>query len=280
MDYLCIGHVCQDVSGKGYILGGSVSYCSHFARLLGKKVGILTSFGRDFKFNKQFKGKNIHCKKSKTTTIFENVYTKKKRTQYLHQRAVPLKAKDIPEKWRDAPLVHLAPIANEIAPSVIKAFSKDTLIAATPQGWMRKWDKKKGKVSPRKIDWKKLKGIDIIILSDEDLGGVQTVPTTLTDLFEVVVLTRGSKPALVYSNGKCLESPVYETNVLDPTGAGDSFATGFLLKYQETRNLSKAMSFGHVLASVCIGHKGLIGEFKPKKIKKRYFRHRKLSKRK
>ena len=42
-----------------------------------------------------------------------------------------------------------------------------------------------------------------------------------------MVLTRGDKSATVFKDGQQQDFPTYPTNVVDPTGAGDTFATGF-----------------------------------------------------
>lgn len=270
IDYLSIGHVCQDIVSNGYALGGTVSYCSIAAQLLGKQAGMLTSFGNDFSFLSDFQNIMVQYKPSTNTTIFENVYHPTHRTQYLFKRAAGILVEDLPTQWKKAPLVHLGPIADEIDFNLIKAFAPTTIIAATPQGWLRQWDEKTRVVSPKEFDWHQLAGIDILILSDEDILGYEQIFPMIVQQTPIVVLTRGEQPASVFQKGQRLDFPVFPTNVVDPTGAGDTFATGFLLKYLETKNLTKAMSYGHVVASFCIEAKGLIGLTNLVKVEKRY----------
>ena len=92
-------------------------------------------------------------------------------------------------------LVHLGPIADEVDFSIIKSFSPATLIAATPQGWLRQWDEKTRKISPKIFDWDKLKGIDILILSDEDILGYEALFPSIIQQIPIVVLTKGVKSA-------------------------------------------------------------------------------------
>jgi len=270
IDYLSIGHVCQDIVPEGYALGGTVSYCSIAAHLLGKKTAILTSFSDDFSFLSAFQDISIHSIPSANTTIFKNVYHPTHRAQYLFKRATSIQAIDLPSKWKNVPLVHLGPIADEVDFSIIKSFSPTTIIAATPQGWLRQWDEKTGKISPKSFDWNKLIGIDILILSEEDISGYESLFPAIIQQIPIVVLTRGEKPASVFETGQEKKFPVFQTKVVDPTGAGDTFATGFLLKYLTTKNITKAMSYGHVIASFCIEAQGLAGLKHLEKVEKRY----------
>ena len=270
IDYLCIGHICQDIVNDGFTLGGSASYCSIAAHLLDKKAGILTSFGENFQFNSTFQPISVHNKKAAKTTIFENVYHPTHRTQYLFERAATIYSTDLPLTLTRVPLVHLAPIADEVDFALINAFHPDTIIAATPQGWMRQWNEKTREVSPKIMDWHLLKGIDILILSDEDINGYEHLFPTIVNQTKIVVLTRGVNPASVFYDGKQLDFPAYQTKVVDPTGAGDTFATGFLVKYLATKDISQAMAYGHIVASFCIEAKGLEGLENLEKVEERF----------
>jgi len=273
LDYLCIGHVCQDIVEDGYALGGSAAYCSLAAHHLGKKAGVLTSFSDNFSFLSAFANISIYNKPSDATTIFANVYQGNDRTQYLYKRAENILASDLPTEWKNAPLVHLGPIADEVDFGLINAFSPNTIIAATPQGWIRQWDEETRIVSPKILDWQKLVGIDILILSEEDILGYEALFPTIIAQTELVVLTRGAKSATVYYQNTQRDFPVFPVEPIDPTGAGDTFATGFLVKYLETKDIAQAMAYAHVVASVCIESKGLNGVANLENVEKRYLEY-------
>jgi hypothetical protein len=76
---------------------------------------------------------------------FENIKTVSGRRQTLHHQAAPILLDHIPQVWRSAPIIHLAPIAREIELSMSEKLS-GSLVGITPQGWMRTWDEN-GQVS-------------------------------------------------------------------------------------------------------------------------------------
>ena len=251
MDYLAIGHTCHDWTSSGYILGGTASYVSLFAKKLENRVGIVTSYGVDFEFKETFKDISIQNISAEKTTVFKNTYLASGREQYLLSRASTILAKDIPLDWQSAKMVHIGPIANEVDFSVINLF-KNSIVCICPQGWMRRWDDD-GKVFYKMIkDWEKLKQADLLILSQEDLGNQLDLIPFLANLFKVLVVTNDSKGADVFFNGKKYHFPAYPVQVVDATGAGDIFAASFLIKYAETLDIATSTAYAHCAASFCI----------------------------
>ena len=53
--------------------------------------------------------------------------------------SVSSESRAVPDAWRLAPLVLLAPLAGEVDPELAGAFPA-ARVAATPQGWLRQWD--------------------------------------------------------------------------------------------------------------------------------------------
>ena len=59
----------------------------------------------------------------------------------------------------------------------------------------------------------------------------------------VVGVTLGSKGAMFSKDGKLYEQKIYETNIVDTMGAGDSFIAGFLTDYFKHGDMVKALDF-------------------------------------
>lgn len=253
--FLSVGHFCYDVSPNGYILGGSASYSTLTARNLGHHARAVTAVGADFdRQNPLLTGIQTVYHESPDTTIFDNQYDAKgHRQQFILGSAQRLKGKDIPIEWRTSNIAYLCPIADEVSAEVVHCFSDETLIGATPQGWLRQWDAS-GKVEAKRWETAKdiLPHIDILILSDEDLRFYPDELEKYISLTAVVVLTRGAKGATLFQNGTQLDSVAYAATEVDPTGAGDVFATAFLIDYYQNRSVKNALNFAHCVASFAV----------------------------
>ena len=257
-EFLCIGFFCHDLKEGDIILGGTASYASLMAAHLGKKTAVLTSVGNDFKFFDLFKkyGIEVLNKPADKTTIFENIYKNGIRTQYIHCRSKPLFINDLPQSWGNAPIVKFCLIADEVDFSLLNAFP-NSLVGATIQGWLRKWDTD-GKITPKIMAWEKLKSIDIIFMSDADIDGFENALPEIIKYAKMVVMTKGAEGASIFYQNKKFEFPSYPVNEVDPTGAGDIFATAFLIHFHETNDLSLSAAFAHAAASYVVEHVGVV----------------------
>src|ERR1051325_11252582 len=133
VDYLVIGHVAHDLTPEGPRLGGTAAYSALTARALGLRVGIVTSSGPETSLDK-LKDIPVFSLPSSRSTTFENIYTEHGRVQYLRARATRLDFNQIPQIWRDASIIHLGPIADEMNSVLPQDFSPG-LLGLTPQGW-------------------------------------------------------------------------------------------------------------------------------------------------
>lgn len=253
--FLSVGHFCYDVSPNGYILGGSAAYSTLTARNLGHCARSVTAVGANFdRQNPLLDGIETVYHQSPSTTIFDNQYDENgHRQQFILGVAQQLKGCDIPHEWRNSNIAYLCPIADEVSAEVVHCFSEETLVGATPQGWLRRWDSK-GRVEAKRWETAKdiLPYIDVLILSDEDL---RTYPDELEKYIEltpIVVLTQGARGATLFQDGTQLGSEAYAVTEVDPTGAGDVFAAAFLINYYQNRLVQEALNFAHCVASFAV----------------------------
>ena len=86
-----------------------------------------------------------------------------------------------------------------------------------------------------------------------------TTPTLqeLAPQARLLVVTDGYHGATVYTKGEATTIPPRRTVEVDPTGAGDVFATSFLLRYAETGDPIVAARFANVVASMSVEAPGM-----------------------
>lgn len=258
-DFVVLGHLTRDEQADGtYTLGGAVTFAAIAARNLGYRVGIVTSAADDFPTPELLDEIEIVRIPCTTTTTFRNLYSQGKRKQFVREIAHSLTAVHVPAAWRGAKIALFGPVAGELDADVIGAFGDGTLRAISPQGWMRQWDES-GRVRAR--SWTEapdlLPRVDALILSEEDLGGYSERLPSYVALAPVVVMTRDVEGCTIYrKHERPLDVPSFPTKVVDPTGAGDSFAAGFLIALHETGDVVYAARFANATASLAIESKG------------------------
>ena len=116
--------------------------------------------------------------------------------------------------------------------------------------------------------------VDVMKLSDEEtelLTGIAKPEDAAFKLIEqgvsVVAVTLGAEGALIATKEGCAQVEGYKANMVDTTGAGDSFWGGFLHKLLEDNQslgditLEEATEytrFGNAVASLCVEKRGAI----------------------
>lgn len=272
-DFLTIGHVTRDLHPDGtFSLGGTVTFAALTAHRLGLAAGIVTCVDAQLaaELPQHLPELALHLRPSPSTTTFMNLYQDGFRTQYLHARAESLFRTDIPTDWQAAPVVLLAPLAQELDPAFVTLFARrpGALIAATPQGWLRQWDAT-GRVWP--APWlaaeKVLPLLDALILSHDDLlpfadGKREEADAMLARwslLVPLLVATDGRYGATLFRHGSAQRFPAYVVNEADPTGAGDVFAAAFLTHLHTYGEPEQAVDFANCAASFSVQQQGIAG---------------------
>lgn len=258
VDYLAIGHITIDDRPDGPRIGGSAAYAALTARAFGLRAGILTAWGEELPAE-ALEGIAILNIGAEHSTRFDNSYIDGARTQRILHQAPELDFHHIPEAWRTASILHLAPVAQEVSPRIL-SYYPDALRGATPQGWLREWDAD-GRVQP--TDWLEaeliLSRLDACILGLEDIGGDQGRIDSMAALCPILLVTEGKAGATLYTQGEMtrIETPMVEE--VDPTGAGDVFAATFLLQLQRSGEPRQAAALAAQVAAHSVMRPGLAG---------------------
>ncbi len=258
VDYLVIGHLACDVTPDGLRLGGTAAYSALTARALGLRVGIVTAFGGEIPLNFP-DGIQVWNVKAERSTTFENIYSPAGRRQVVHHIAPDLAPVHVPEAWQRAPIVHVGPIAGE-AKSLVNGRFGGSILALTPQGWMRSWDEN-GLVHPAR--WveaaQMLPRAGAVVLSIEDVGGDEEELEHLAAATGVLAVTEGPAGARLYWNGDLRRFRAPKQQEVDATGAGDIFAAAFFWRLYTTRDPWAAARFATHLASFSVTRPGMEG---------------------
>lgn len=73
---------------------------------------------------------------------------------------------------------------------------------------------------------------------------------------ELVVVTLAEKGCAVYTETETIYSPGHRVDVVDVTGAGDTFCSSFLFALSEGKDVHVAAAFANAAASICVGKLG------------------------
>jgi sugar/nucleoside kinase (ribokinase family) len=258
VDYLVIGHVAHDLTPQGPRLGGTAAYSALTAQALGLRVGIVTASGPETSLA-PLGSIPILSLASPNSTIFENIYTEQGRIQYLRAQATRLDYSSVPEVWRQASIIHLGPIANEMDAVLPDNFSP-ALLGLTPQGWMRQWD---SECRVSRGEWldadTALARAGAVVISREDVNGDDALIEHMAQQTRVLVVTESAAGAVLYWNGDRRRFRAPKVTEVDATGAGDVFAAAFFTRLVATHDPWEATRFATMLASCSVTRPGLEG---------------------
>jgi sugar/nucleoside kinase (ribokinase family) len=97
-----------------------------------------------------------------------------------------------------------------------------------------------------------LRGVSLLVLSEEDVAFDEASILRYARMVPIVVATRGRNGATVYLGDGGRHFAAYRASEVDLTGAGDVFATAFLVRLRETGDPFLAAPFANCAASLSI----------------------------
>ena len=244
-------------------LGGSATYFSVAASFFTRDIKIVAIVGEDFPDEhidflkgrgvdltglERVAGKTFHWKGqygenlgiAKTLSTELNVFEKF--------------APKLPESYKDAKYVFLANINPELQMDVLKQVKNAELVVCDT---MNLW------ISERKSELlETIKHVDILVLNDaeasqltDDSNLTRAARKILDQGPKRVVIKAGQYGVMTFTKNSFFAAPAYPLeDVIDTTGAGDTFAGGFVGYLASTRDTSekgvrKAILYGTVMAS-------------------------------
>jgi sugar/nucleoside kinase (ribokinase family) len=86
---------------------------------------------------------------------------------------------------------------------------------------------------------------------------------------ELCITTLAEKGSLIYDGSELIEIPAFRTEANDPTGAGDTYAAGFITEYLRSRTLYESGVFASCTASLWVETIGPYIETTEEKVRER-----------
>ena len=266
LDYLVIGHITVDLTASGPVMGGSAAYAALTARALGLRVGVVTVRGSEIPLT-ELDGIPVVAVAAEYSTTFENIYTSTGRIQYVRRMAPKIDFESVPQAWRRARVIHLAPVAQEVSAQLPADFHPE-LLGLTPQGWMRALDED-GRVHA--CAWAQaesaLARAGALVFSIEDVGRDESVIEPMTYVARIMAVTEGSDGVRLFWNGDSRRFLPPAVTEVDPTGAGDIFATAFFTRLLNTRDPWEAARFANRIAAISVTRPGMAGVPSPDEVR-------------
>lgn len=162
---------------------------------------------------------------------------------------------DLPESWHRAAAFHLAPMPMLLQHTLVRALKPlDGLLSLDPYALLRDGDQHL---------WRELlEGLDLFFVSEDEVllsgdaseGLAALAPTT----HRVRILhKRGKRGGVLIDGERRIRWWPRVASVVDPTGAGDAFAAGYLAGHLRREGVERSLQWGVVAASFAIEAPGV-----------------------
>jgi sugar/nucleoside kinase (ribokinase family) len=273
MSIVVIGTVAFDAIETPFgktdkIVGGAATYAGLAASYFYDKVKIVAVVGDDFPaseiadFNKHgIDTEGLQVKKGEKSFFWSGKYHNDMNSRDTLVTELNVLADFdpiIPESYQDCEYLMLGNLTPQVQQTVIKRLKNrpKLIVMDTMNFWM---DIAMGDLLET------IKLIDVLTINDEEarqLSGeyslVKAARKILTMGPKYLIIKKGEHGALLFHEDKIFSAPALPlAEVFDPTGAGDTFAGGFIGYMAKVgtvnfNNMKNAIIFGSALASFCV----------------------------
>lgn len=247
---------------RAEILGGSVSFACAGASFF-SSVGMVGVVGEDFPEGcmQVYRGFGVDLQGLQRvpgrTFRWSGVYDadmNNRRTLLTELNVFASFQPELPAAYRHAPYVFLANIAPDLQLHVLSQVESPKFVAAdTMDLWIN---------TAREQLLKVIASVDLLTLNDSEarlLSGEHNLVKAARKIMgwgpDYLIIKKGEHGAMLFSAEGVAVVPAFPLeSVLDPTGAGDTFAGGFMGALTEAGSvnpstLRRAMAYGSVVAS-------------------------------
>lgn len=273
MSLIAVGTVAFDKISTPFgstdkIVGGAATYISLAASLFTKKTNLVSVIGDDFPetFLNDLKSRSINLdglqiKKGEKSFFWEGKYHYDMNSRDTLDTQLNVLADfkpEIPESYQDCEFLMLGNLAPQVQLDVISQLKTrpKLVVLDTMNFWMD-------------IALEELKEViskvDVLTINDEEarqLSGEYSLVKGARKILEMgpkyLIIKKGENGALLMDKNQMFYAPAMPLEeVMDPTGAGDTFAGGFIGYLAHTRdvgfeNLKRAVIIGSAMASFAV----------------------------
>ena len=273
MSILIVGTVAFDAIETPFgktekIIGGAATYISLSSSFFTKNLNLISVVGEDFpesaiemlkKHNVCTKG--LQIKSGEKTFFWSGKYHKNMNTRETIDTQLNVLESfypHVPEKNKKPECLMLGNLMPSVQNQVLEQLKQrpKMIVLDTMNFWMDHYLEDLTEA---------LKSVDVLTINDEEaeqLSGEKTLLKAAKKIISLgpknLVIKKGEHGAFVFNKDKKFYCPaLLLENVCDPTGAGDSFAGGFVGHLSKTKdysfeNIKKATIIGSAMASFCV----------------------------
>ena len=265
----------QKVNTNKRILSGCSTNAALALSKMGEEVRLVGAVGEDYEelFKEDLGRFNIDYRitRSKETGGFSLIYYDDfgNRTLDLLGRADDISIIE-PDWYTDSKAVLIGPILGEVSFAQIKTIreSFEGLFFCDPQGLLRNADANNRIYHEKVAGIEETLGLFDIVKPNELEGKVLTGIDCREDPYEVakiikswgpklVIVTLAELGSVIYDGYEFIDIPPYKIDLVDATGAGDTYMAGFTFEYLKTGgDVRKAGCFASCTSSIMIENVG------------------------
>jgi sugar/nucleoside kinase (ribokinase family) len=283
MSLLVVGTVAFDAIETPFgktdkIVGGAASYIALASSYFTNKINLVSVVGDDFPqdFMNTLKGQGVNLdglqmKQGEKSFFWSGRYHNDMNSRDTLDTQLNVLAEFdpiVPESYKNCDFLMLGNLMPAVQQKVLSQLSKrpKLIVLDTMNFWM-------DIAMPELLET--LKGIDVLTINDSEarqLSGEYSLVKAAQKILamgpKVLVIKKGEHGALLFNKEEVFFAPALPLeDVFDPTGAGDSFAGGFIGYLAKTKdisfeNMKRAIIFGSAMASFTVekfGTERLIG---------------------
>ena len=273
MSILVVGTVAFDAIETPFgktdkIVGGAATYICLSSSFFTKNLNLVSVVGDDFPDEaiqmlkkKSVDTKGLQIKKGEKTFFWSGKYHNDMNSRdTLETQLNVLENFDpiVPEKFQESEFLMLGNLMPSVQKKVLDQMKKrpKLIVLDTMNFWM---DLFMGDLKEA------LKEVDVLTINDEEARQlsseyslVKAAKIILSMGPKYLIIKKGEHGALLFNNEEVFFAPALPLEeVFDPTGAGDSFAGGFIGYLAKTNdisfeNMKRAVINGSAMASFCV----------------------------